>query len=63
VVVDGHGSLAMMLAANVAALPNYTLPPAKPGRCADKCAARYRHTVLRSTEDPMDTWRSALGNN
>jgi hypothetical protein len=90
-------SLAMMLAAN-AALPNYTLPPAKPDRCAGKCAARYRipasidgdysvkdraladdgskcnvvgarrcaskrHTVLRSTEDPMDTWRSALGNN
>jgi hypothetical protein len=90
-------SLAMMLAANVAALPNYTLPPAKSDRCAGKCAARYRvpasadgdnsvkdraladdgskcnvvgarrctskrHTVLRSTEDPMDTWRSALGN-
>jgi hypothetical protein len=91
-------SLAMILAASAAALPNYTLPPVKPDRCAGKCAARYRipasgdgddsvkdraladdgskcnvvgarrctskrHTVLRSTEDPMDTWRSALGNN
>ncbi len=89
--------LAMMLAAN-AALPNYALPPSKSGRCADKCAARYRvpasgdgdysvkdraladdgskcdvvgarrcaskrHTVLRSTEDPVQTWRLALGDN
>jgi hypothetical protein len=29
---------------------------------ARRCAAK-RHTVLRSTEDPMDTWRSALGEN
>ncbi|MEO5494950.1 MAG: hypothetical protein ABIR08_13100 [Sphingomonas sp.] len=90
-------SIVMMLSAS-AALSNFTLPPAKPRKCAGACAARYRipasasdgysikdraladdgskcnvvgakrctskrHTVLRSTEDPMDTWRSALGKN
>ena len=88
-------SLVMMLAANAVALPAYTLPPPRSGRCAAACAARYRvpasasddfpvkdraladdgskcdvvgarrcaskrHTILRSSEDPLDTWRTAL---
>ncbi|QDZ06688.1 hypothetical protein FPZ24_03685 [Sphingomonas panacisoli] len=47
-------SIAVMLAAG-AALPNYTMPPARravPSKCADACAKRYR---LSSSDEEADT--------
>ncbi|MEO5937518.1 MAG: hypothetical protein ABIQ43_00745 [Sphingomonas sp.] len=52
-------TIAMMFSAAVT-LPNYRLPPEKPRRCSDACAARYR--IPASSNDRYSLKDRALAN-